>query len=114
MAVRSRRLFGPASSGAGAGGAVIYTVPAGRTAIIRTLQLHNNSAVGATIAALNLNNPGVATFFWRPEPLGALGSVFYPGTMILMPGDVLSFRADPVTATCVALGFGTLLLGSPI
>lgn len=109
MAVVSRRIFGPALVPAVTG--VIYTVPAGRTAIIRGLYLRSNSTTVAQNVNLYIGAASGGTCIWSQSVPVHPYATALPAEIILNPGDVL--RGDSVLGSVVVAGFGSLLLGAP-
>lgn len=111
MSVRSRRLWGPVRV-IGGGFQPIFTVPLGRTAIIRTLYISNPSDTADWPISLRI-------------PTAASPGVLFQGVVdgftpiiltdiILNPGDQLSGRSNAVgTPGIDTYGFGALLLGEP-
>lgn len=107
MSVKSQRLTVPTSIPPGTT-VVVYTVPAGRTAIVRSCFLTNISAVNASPISLR-----VATFdFWQ-DSVGARSSV-QPGYFVLNPGDKLAVVNGDLAATIRATLYGSLLVGAPV
>ena len=109
MAVRSRRLAGPVTLSTSSE-TTIYTVPSGRTAIVRLIALADTGAGGCTVG-LSINPGSGAARFARSLAVPASGSITFTAPLILNPGDVLSGRS--VTDTCGCWVFGSLLLGEP-
>lgn len=108
MAVRSRRFFGPTTLGATT--AILYTVPAERTAVVRTLTLVNRSA-GAVLAVITLNG-GASSEGLAYVSLPTQTSTVLTADLVLNPGDVLRGFATAAGAVAVA-AFGSLLDGAP-
>lgn len=108
MAVRSRRLFGPTQLSTSL--TVIYTVPADRTAIVRTTWLYNQSASPVTVL-LTVNGTGVADRLANLEVPAQRERVLL-GDLVLNPGDVLRGAAS-VAGVANILMAGSLLLGAP-
>lgn len=108
MAVRSRRLFGPTSLPTTPG--ILYTVPAGRTAILRSCRLTNRLLTNEPFA-LFVNGTLTSTAVFLGTIPGQT-SVEAFDELVLNPGDVL--RGSTVLANAgVAIGSGSLLLGEP-
>lgn len=108
MAVRSRRVAGPTTLATSSG--VIYTVPAGRTLIVRSITLYNRGA-NSTSSLVMINGTTGAECIWLVS-LATQTSTSFVVPLVLNPGDVL--RAHTTQATHVAMTvFGSLLLGEP-
>lgn len=105
MTVRSRRLFGPITIGPGAGSNV-YTVPADRTTVVRSLTI---AAVGATNVPWTVSVSGVVAIRGTTGS-GATSSLPY---LVLNPGDVLRVNNVDAVGTIAATGSGAELLGAP-
>lgn len=94
----------------GIASANLYTVPAGRTAIVRTITLYNRGG-GTARVLLTLNGSTGAEAVWGPTLLTQTTEHFN-GSLVMDPGDEL--RAICTVATSIAVaGFGSLLLGEP-
>lgn len=109
MAVRSRRLFGPATVTAGTTGTV-YTVPAGRTAVFRLVTVRTTGT--GTAEVLFRINSTVAGGFFGLIPAGVAQSVELLHDLVLDPADFLAVTA-PANVTVQISGFGSLLDGAP-
>lgn len=103
MAVRSRRVAPTVAVGTGA--TAVYTVPAGRTLILRNSLFVNQSAAAITCAMIVNGN-----FVWRS--VVAADATVGPPFMVLNPGDVLTVTKTGANP-CYFTAFGTLLLGEP-
>jgi hypothetical protein len=112
VGVRTRRLFGPTPSVASTP-TLLYEVPADRVAVVRGLSVINASTTAATVVQLELESAGMRKVIWRADGLGSLTTAVYPAYLVLNPGDKLWQRMDPVAATGVWNGSGSLLLGPP-
>lgn len=110
MAVRSRRFFGPTKI-ATAGAVVLYTVPADRTALIRTLVLANGTAAATGLTYLLVNGSSGADNAVWVGTVGANSVTFVTADLILNPGDVL--RGYVTSSACQFSAFGSLLDGPP-
>lgn len=111
MAVRSWRVFGPVRAPAAVATA-LYTVPADRTLILRSLVVY--AAVGATAYYLLLNGvSGLTHGLDGPRTLAAGARQVYQEDWVLNPGDVLYAYNNNANAY-VYTGFGSLLLGAPV
>lgn len=108
MAVRSRRFFGPTTLGTV--GAALYTCPAGRTAIIRTLSIYNRAGA-AVLYLVTLNGSTSADVVFNGTLLTQTGHLVHTH-IVLNPGDVLRGHATAANAAGVS-GFGSLLFGEP-
>lgn len=108
MAVRSRRLWGSTTT-TGTTQAIVYTVPAGRTAIIHSIFLAVRDGTTGDVH-LRVNGSGLGQTVWKGST-GPLGAVIMTEELILNPGDTL--RVFAVTADINSLGCGSLLLGEP-
>lgn len=109
MSVRARRFVGPTLIAAA--GTNLYTVPTGRTLIIRALWVQNASAV-ATQVRIGINGIAAAQQIQNGLVLGANGTSAVTTPIILNPGDQLWFSLS-AAATVYVTGFGSLLLGAP-
>lgn len=107
--VRSRRFFGPVVLAAGST-SILYTVPANRVAIIRSIWAYNPGGASSALS-LTVNGATAADIVFR-QLVPALGSIETPPEMILDPGDVLRGSAGTISAIHV-IGFGSLLDGPP-
>lgn len=105
MAVRSRRLSGPIVVPAGGVNTVIYTVPAGRTAVVRGCFVYNSLLLVNTVNLLT----GIGSF-WGHRFANAEFVQTVDREFVLNPGDVLV--ASSTTGANVTV-FGSLLLGAP-
>lgn len=106
MAVRSKRLWGPTA--VGTGNTVVYTCPAGETALLKHISLANVTALSQTLR-LRLNGT---------NQTDNIVDVAIPSTsaiqltdlfIVLHPGDVL--RAISSSANCIVTGYGAELEG---
>lgn len=108
MAVRSRRLTGPALLSTTT--SLIYTVPSGRTLILRTVQVYNGSATLEAELRLFINGTTSVN-----RALKHLLAVETTATLtpywILNPGDTLWAQGSQSTIRMTT--FGSLLLGAP-
>lgn len=112
MAVRSRRLWGGTRLTVGAY-QVIYTVPADRTAVVRTIFMCNVSGSASWPVSLRINSStGVGLLFERTL---APSETYLLEGVILNPGDVLRGRSNAASTPGIdCFGFGSLLLGAPV
>lgn len=114
MSVRSRRLFttaAPANANT-----LLYTVPSGRTAVVRTLVLVGQSTTLGASATLLLNGTSAANNgLERGLVFSATETKYRDHWLCLNPGDTLrlSVAASPGSGVLVH-GFGALLLGEPV
>lgn len=108
-AVRSRRFFGPVVLVA-ATTTLVYTVPAGRTAIFHTVVVIN-TAVAAGFFDLRVNGTLNVDRAWLVT-VPATDSLELFDRIILNPGDTLYARSG-VGATMAVSGYGSLLDGAP-
>lgn len=108
MAVRSRRLYGPALPGLGP--TTLYTVPALRTLIIRSIVLWNGSGTTAAVARIHVNGSSSSNRLWaitvEPEE-----TIVLDEPLILNPGDTLVWTTSNNTLRVFA--DGSLLDGAP-
>lgn len=107
--VRSRLFFGPVVLVA-ATATVLYTVPAGRTAIFHAI-LVMNTGVAAAFADLRINGAANVDRVWL-HSVPPTETVDLYDRIILNPGDVLWGRSA-LGATIVMSGYGSLLDGAP-
>lgn len=103
MAVRSRRVNNTVAVGTGA--TAVYTVPAGRTLIVRNALFVNQSGAAITCAIIVNGN-----FIWRSGV--APDSTTGPPFMVFNPGDVITVTKTGANP-CYFTMFGTLLWGEP-
>lgn len=108
MAVRSKRILGPTQLSTSL--TTVYTVPSGRTAIVRTAYIYNQHSTDVSVL-LTINGTGVA------DRLGnflvpAARQIVLPAELVLNPGDVLRASASVSSVAELTL-FGSLLLGEP-
>lgn len=101
MAVRSKRLFGPTSVSTGS--TLVYTCPAGETALLKHLSIANLAALGNTWS-LRLNGTGGAqTIAAGTVPAGE--AVQLTGLFVVMhPGDTLRCTAGQASVALTAFG----------
>lgn len=107
MAVRSKRLWNPTV--VGVTDVVLYTCPAGETALLKCLTLVNNAAVNTSlIVKLNsVSNSGAIV----EATVNNGVSEYYPDLFVVLhPGDVL--RAVAGLASVIVTGFGAELEGT--
>lgn len=110
MAVRSRRVLGPESH-TSASSTLLYTVPSGRTLVIRTVTLTYNGAGGA---AWRLCVNGAATTdAIRRGTFAAAGEMVLEAWLALNPGDELRLAGITAGHTINVAVFGALLEGEP-
>lgn len=111
MAVRSRRLFGGQRLTVGAI-QTIYTVPSGRTAILRKITLTNSSDTVAQPVTLRINGTTGGTLLF--EDLVPGQTTVTLEDVVLNPGDILRGRSNLTGTTGIDIfGFGSLLEGEP-
>lgn len=109
MAVRSARLFGPTALNST--WLTVYTVPSGRTAIIRTLTLANTDTATQGTLVIGVNGTDHDDrLFTIVMPAGTTQRI--DSFLVLNPGDTLRAIRQTSTEMCLA-GFGALLLGAP-
>lgn len=110
MAVRARRIFGPTQIAA-SGSATLYTVPSGRTAIVRFCQATNAHAT--TLGSLGLYLGSVADENRLHIFVMQGGTTSGNASLTLNPGDVLLAAASAAGGPFTVWGFGSLLDGAP-
>lgn len=111
MTVRTRRLVAWTGS-ASTSPAGIYTTPAGRTAIVKQLNLQADNGVSGTLA-VGLRTSGVV-FQLAREPLTGVQTVRLTGLwVVLHPGDELVVLAAAAMSGVRVVASGSLLLGEP-
>lgn len=109
MAVRSRRLYSANLNTLNAT-VNIYTVPSGRTLIVRSVTF-KRIAAGATDVEVGLRPAGGSgLFFFSRAGLALNESVVCDVPVILDPTDVLVVF---ITGRCHVHAFGSLLFGEP-
>lgn len=106
MAVRSKRLWGPTTITGSP--VLLYTCPAGETALIKQLEVGPAGGIGATVT-FYLNGTAVGT---RLHSLGLAANSWSSEAglfIVLHPGDEL--RAAVSTGSVQVSGFGAELEG---
>jgi hypothetical protein len=109
VAVRSRRLFGPRSESTGAGQVVLYTVPSGRTLILRSLIVFGRGVAPNTFT-VHVNLAASTGRLWR-RTLAQNETLVLEEPMILNPGDIIYGTCE--AGNVVWFGDGSLLFGAP-
>ena len=116
MTVRSRRLFGPTGNVTNTN-LVVFTVPADRTAVVRSLLVANLHPTTAYTFTLKLDPAGTTgiTILIPQQVLPANGVYWLPDELVLNPGDGLILHTPAATPTGLlyASAFGSLLAGVP-
>lgn len=110
MAVRSRILAGPFDLPTGL--TLLYEVPAGRTAIVRTIALVNNTGATRTPILYVDHDGSGALPFWRGS-MPTLTSLAVEYWMALDPGAQISSTGGLTAGNVHFTMFGALLLGEP-
>ena len=114
MAVRSRRLMGPTLITSNRTLTARYTVPADRTAIIKTLAITNTDTVNAQGMYVRLNGTsGAASRFIGYFEIAKNSSVVLEHEIILNPGDFIALTPSPHDIIVWTL-MGALLEGAPL
>lgn len=108
MAVRSRRVLGPTTLGLSV--VTLYTVPADRTLLIRSHDVHNR-LVTAQVWVLYVNGTTSADVI-ASGSLAGQTSIHFDAVRILNPGDTLRGNANIINALAVTV-YGSLLDGAP-
>lgn len=108
MAVRSRRVLGPTTLGLVV--TTLYTVPAGRTLLVRSHDVHNRLAT-AQVWVLYVNGSTAADVI-ASGSLAGQTSQHFDAVRILNPGDTLRGNANIINAIGVTV-YGSLLDGEP-
>lgn len=106
MAVRSKRLFGPAL--VSTTNIALYTCPPGETALIKSLSLFNQGALAAAIV-LHINGTGANTIVLSVSVGAGLSALDVPRFLVLHPGDVL--RGVTSQGNFTVAGYGAELEG---
>ena len=110
MATRTRRLWGPTLLAAAAE-SVLFTCPAGRTCIVKTVTFTNTGAANQTVR-LGIGGTAAGQRIWGVQTVNASGSFVLELWFVLNPGDQLVVLPNAGgVITCA--GFGSLLLGAP-
>ena len=99
MAVRSKRLAGPATVAAN-GSATLYTTPAGETALIKGVTLFAQTA--STVAYLGINGLTSGNLILA-EPVALGDGVTLQTFWVLHPGDTLEAYAVAAGALTVSI-----------
>jgi hypothetical protein len=90
-------------------GATIYTVPAGKRTIVKSIQLQNNHTAAQRII-FSVWVAGVNTFAWGVTPgaaASATESMLLTPWLVLEAGQVL--KVQPISGTCQLLVSGAEL-----
>jgi len=106
VAVRSKRLWGPTSVGTTA--VVLYTCPAGETALLKGVHAFNPGALGVTVT-YTLNGTGNSNTILTTSSSSGNINADREQWIVLHPGDVL--RAVGSAGTTYVTGFGAELEG---
>lgn len=109
-AVRSRRLWGPLQATQG-GPTIVYTVPAGRTAVVRALIVCNVNTVVGEARLFLVNGPVANGRVWN-KVMGERETVVIHD-IVLNPGDELRLTSNTPGGVVTFAGYGSLLLGEP-
>lgn len=112
MAVRSRRLWGPLGITT-AVHTTLYTVPAGRTLIVRTICLTNYSATDTVTWNLLVGGASANRTLFGVQSLAPGASITKEVWFALNPGEQLGVTTAGTNPRLTTLGFGSLLLGEP-
>lgn len=89
----------------------LYTVPSGRTAVVRCLEACNQASAARIITiAINVGSTGRIL---SQKTISANDVYVWPGYLVLNPADALLVRVQAGTNSIVWGAFGTLLLGEP-
>lgn len=110
MAVRSRRLYS-ANLQTLSTGVLIYTVPSGRTLILRTVQFRRNYATAGVVnVGIKPGGAGSVLYSWQADLPTDKEHVTFDDWWVLEPADELY-----VFQTCKTYvhAFGSLLFGAP-
>jgi hypothetical protein len=107
MAVRSKRLFGPVSTGQS--GAVLYTCPAGETTLLKHLSLYLDNPSSQTVFGW-INATGSPNVWLAEQVTGLRALQLRDMFVVLHPGDTLMFFV-PVGNVTVT-GHGAQLEGT--
>lgn len=110
--VRTTRLFGPVGV-TNAAPQTIYTVPAGRTAIIRGLWV-TNATSGTRKWALTLNGTTSAKQLLNYITLTSQANYQSELWWVLNENDVLRGYSDSATVDVILTAFGVLLPGASV
>lgn len=111
MAVRSRTFILSSSVPSGATGAT-YTVPSGRTAIVKFVAAHSTSGAGTTTVVVSIEPAAGGISRLINDALGVDECKrFIDLYAVAQPGDVI--RARRGTGTMSIQVQGTLLFGAP-
>lgn len=118
MAVRSRRLWGPVAVPNSNAWTALYTVPAGRVAVVRGLVVTNANAsavLDVAIAANGVSGQRVNQTLWATAGMAAYSAFALPVEVCLDPADYLEGKLayQAAAVNIVIFGFGTLLDGAP-
>lgn len=110
MAVRSRRFLGAQAIPVAV--TALYTVPAGRTLVVRTLRVVNTHTVNTYTFSLWWPTSAVGSTQFQTVALGPGLTWTNTDWCVLNPGDVL-YGQSSNTGVKIS-GYGALLLGEPV
>ena len=100
MAVRSEKLFAGAMP---VGGAVsVYSVPVGKTTIVKSIYVFNTTAVAATIAC-DVGQDGVRPVIFF-QTLGGLAALRLDTWFVIDEGDTIALSISAGTGTAIISG----------
>lgn len=115
MSVRSRALYAGAPVATG-GGRLLWTCPAGRTAILKTLSVSHTGAAARSVEVV-VARPSTSAYMplhQMPAMPPATAYVLAELDVVLEPGDTLQSWASGDTTALVRVGaWGVLLSGTP-
>lgn len=114
MAVRSRRIVGPQLVTNSA--ALLFTVPADRTLIVRQLSIHNSSSTLNQRVRLHVNGATTVFRWLRTADMAPLDVLQLEGWWAFNPGDTIQGTAEISYSGSTgpyATLFGSLLDGAP-
>jgi hypothetical protein len=112
VSVFARRLIGPVVLNSA--DTLIYTVPAGRTAVIRHISVFNGDASGHALR-LRATGSGAGTIIMFSPVIGSNAELQVETHIYLNPGDALycGMPGNASAGSCVTF-FGALLVGAPV
>jgi hypothetical protein len=111
VSVRSRRVLGPQQVLAG-GTDATYTVPSGRTLVVRSLVVASNATAAGEFKWF-VGAATTPTLIWVAT-VGAKATLVADWWMALDPGDVLRCKVVTGQQNVTVSVFGALLFGAPV
>jgi hypothetical protein len=108
VTVRSARLFGPTELTT-TGSVVVYTVPDGRTALLKSIRMVNTDPSSCTLI-YGVGGVDPSDLFWPAADIPGVSVVTDDALIVLSAGDQLVMKASRANVLTVS-GHGALLVG---